>query len=616
MNVDTKLFASIGFPTCSVFFLLFIVLMYANKKKYQSTENSIFKILLFMSFICIISEYVYVSFLYYRVKVELQIFSCQFFLVCMNTWISFFMAYVYALVTKKYDDEVKKIKRKRFFISLIVFEVINTLLIFMLSIVIGDTGSYAYNFVGNAPYVVYVWGGLAITLALYALIFKSEIVKKNQKLTVMAAIIFIAVTLLIQFLFPQFDYNIQNFQFTLLLLALYLTLENQDNKLLSEHEEQKKQAEEANKQQTEFLTSMSHEIRTPMNAIIGFSDALITEGAKNETAVKSDVKNIHSAAINLLNLINNILDLSRVESNKETVIEKEYDLDTFIVNLDLSIKKRLENISVKYNIEVDPNLPKRLSGDSIKINKIIYNLVSNIIHYTNEGSFDLKILNKKNENNEFVLLFNITSNGSAIDEDEYNKYYLQEYNSNNINSIILELNIAKLYAKMLDSNVVITNQDRFNIGYSFEIVEQVIVPTPIGDITNMLTNDDNVTAKDFSHKKILVVDDNTINIKLIERFLKELNIVVESVTSGNDCITKVMNNTYDLIFLDHMMPVKDGIQTLKELHDKKSNIPPTVALTANSFAGIKDYYISEGFVDYLAKPVGRGDLIKVLNKYL
>ena len=164
---------------------------------------------------------------------------------------------------------------------------------------------------------------------------------------------------------------------------------------------------------------------------------------------------------------------------------------------------------------------------------------------------------------------------------------------------------------MLDSSVVITNQDRFNIGYSFEIVEQVIVPTPIGDITNMLTNDDNITAKDFSHKKILVVDDNTINIKLIERFLKELNIVVESVTSGNECISKVMNNTYDLVFLDHMMPVKDGIQTLKELHDQKPNLPPTIALTANSFAGIKEYYISEGFVDYLAKPVSRGDLIKV-----
>ena len=141
------------------------------------------------------------------------------------------------------------------------------------------------------------------------------------------------------------------------------------------------------------------------------------------------------------------------------------------------------------------------------------------------------------------------------------------------------------------------------------------MPTPIGDITSELS-DNLVASKDFANKRILVVDDNTINIKLIERFLKELNINVESVTSGNECIAKVMQIDYDLIFLDHMMPVKDGVQTLRELHDKKSNIPPTIALTANSYTGIKEYYLNEGFADYLSKPVSRNDLIKLLNKYL
>ena len=612
-----KLFASIGFPLCSIFFLLFIVLMFMNKKKFKSTENSIFKALLFMSFVCNISEFVYVLFIYYELPLKIQIVACKLFLIFMTTWINFFMGYIYALITKKYEAVEKKKRRKRFLHSLIILEIVCAVLITILSVELENTGSFAYNFIGNAPYVVYALGGLGITLAIYALLFKNDIAQKSQKIVVIASLVFIAVTLLIQFLFPQYDYNIQNFQFTLLLLALYLTIENQDSKILSEHELQKQQAEEANKQQTEFLTSMSHEIRTPMNTIIGFSDALISEGAQDEIAVKNDVKNIHSAAVSLLDLINNILDLSRVESNKETVVEKEYDIDTAIINLDASIKKRIESLDIKYNLSYDQQLPKRVVGDASKVTKVVYNLISNIVHYIKDGTIDLSISKETTETNEFAILFNITSNGSVIEEYEYNTFYNQEnHNNNNINGAVLELNIAKLYAKMMDSEVVITNKDRYNMGYTFKIIEQVVVPTPIGDISNQLEANESIGIKDFSNKKILVVDDNTINIKLIERFLKELNLVVESVTSGNDCITKVMNNEYDLIFLDHMMPVKDGVETLKELHDKKSNIPPTIALTANSYSGIKEYYLNEGFADYLAKPVGRGDLIKLLNRYL
>ena len=295
-----RIFSSIGFPLCSLFFVIFIVLMYLNKKRYKNIENTIFISLLTLSFCCIFSELIYVYFLSSESASEIaRIVSCKMFLIFMISWIMAFCLYLLALLTKNQDPDIKRTKRKKIFPVALLLELISVILVCFLSIDTTSSSNNVYNFAGDATYVAYVLGGFDILLALYTIAFRPDLVKKGQRIIMGLAIVFVAVTLLIQFLFPALDYNIQNFQFTLLLLALYLTLENQDNKLLTEHEEQKAQAEEANKEQTEFLTSMSHEIRTPMNTIIGFSDALIREGATNEEAVRRDVRNIYSAAITL-----------------------------------------------------------------------------------------------------------------------------------------------------------------------------------------------------------------------------------------------------------------------------------------------------------------------------
>ncbi len=610
-------FASIGFPICSLFFVVFIVLMYVNKKKYKNIENTLFISLLTLSFLSIFSEIIYVYFLSSQTASELsQILACKTFLVFMDTWILTFMTYVLALLTKNKDVNIKNAKRKKIFTAVGLVEILSIVLTIILKVELNTSISGLYSFAGPAVLVSYILGAFALIMSLYAFVFKTQIVEKGQRRIVLLAVIFIIVTLALQFVFPALDYNIQNFQFTLLLLALYFTLENQDNKLLNEHEEQKRQADEANKEQTEFLTSMSHEIRTPMNTIIGFSDALIREGASNEENVKRDVKNIHSAAVTLLDLINNILDLSRVDSQKEQLVEKEFNTVDVVVELDTVIKNKVENRSIDYRLTVDQNLPQILNGDYIKINKIVSNLIGNVISYTKDGEIDLKVQTVGMADNEVNLVFEVTSEGSEIPADEYKKYYSEEETINRINSVVLELNVAKLYSKIVGGTIEVTSKDRYNIGYKFNVKLQIINPKPIGDIGSLLKKEETVEVKDLTGKKILVVDDNTINIKLLERFLKELNIEVESVTSGNDCIYKVKKHDYDLIFLDHMMPVKDGIQTLAELRDIKAKLPPIIALTANSYSGIRDYYLNAGFKDYLAKPVNRNDLTNVLYKYI
>lgn len=615
--MNHRIFSSIGFPICSLFFVVFIVLMYVNKKKYKNIENTLFITLLSLSFCCIFTEIIYV----YALSSEsatlfTQTLACKIFLSFMVTWILTFLTYVLALLTKNQDVEIKKAKRRRIFPVVLAVEIISIILVIILKLDINNSVSGLYTFGGDAVLVAYILGGFDVLISLYAFIFKKGLVEKGQRKIVMLALIFIAVTLTVQFLLPQFDYNIQNFQFTLLLLALFFTLENQDNKLLNEHEEQRKQAEEANREQTEFLTSMSHEIRTPMNTIIGFSDALIREGATNEEAVKRDVKNIHSAAVSLLDLINNILDLSRVESEKEQVVEKEFNTADVMVELDDSIKNKIENKEIGYTLNVDPNIPKVLFGDYVKVNKVVSNLIANVISYTKDGDISLNVSFNKVTDSEIDIIFDITSNGSEISKEEYERYYSSEENNNKINGTALELSIARMYSKMLEAELNMTSTDRFNLGYKFKIQLQITDPNPLGDINQFIKKEEIIENKTFDGKKVLVVDDNTINIKLIERFLSELKMEVESVTSGNDCITKVKEKDYDIIFLDHMMPVKDGVQTLNELKNFKQNLPPIIALTANSYSGVKDYYVNAGFKDYLAKPVNRGDLTSLLNKYL
>ncbi len=613
--MDSRLFGSIGFPICSLFFLIFIFIMYLNKKKFKNVENTVFIILLIHSFLCVFSEFLYVYFLSKEdASLLIQTVSCKMFLIFMVTWIMLYIVYIEVLLTKRYEVEIKKARRKKLITVNAAFELVCILLIAFLGLDF-DVDNGLYSFAGNASLVVYALGGVGIALSIYSFLIRNDIAKSNQKFTMASAIVFVVITLVVQFLFPSLDFNIQNFQFAMLLLALFLTLENQDNKLLKEHEEQKKEADEVNKIQTEFLSSMSHEIRTPMNTIIGFSDVLINEAASNEENVKNDVKLIHGAAINLLELINNILDLSRIESGKEQLVEKEYDVDEFIVELDSIVKNKIENKKIKYSLYIDNNLPKRLNGDYVKVSKVISNLLFNVIDYTKEGQIVLNIGFNRPSESECTLLFNITSNGNEISREEYDKYYVGAGDSNNVNSIVLEYNIAKIYSNLLNGNLLMTSENRYNIGYSFDVSQMIIDPTPIGDITSFLTQVENINH-DFSGKKILVVDDNTVNIKLIERFLSEMNIIVDRAESGKECIEKVTANQYDLIFLDHLMPVMDGVETLTRLKDLTNKLPPIVALTANSYAGIKEEYISLGFNDYLAKPVNREEIGKLLYTYL
>lgn len=611
--MDNNLFASVGFSAYSLFFALFILIMYFNKKRFKNIENSLFLTLLLLVIYIIFLEFGYVYYLYHDTNLKAALFLCRMWLDGIIVWMSFFTYYILVLRTRSIKDinRKKSIRKKLAYIFLGV-TLLSLIAANILPIKLYDYTNHIYSFSGDATNIGFMTAAITIGTIIYAFVFRKDLLNSNQRKPVMFAIIVIITITAIQLINDKYDLNYQNFEFVLLLMTLYFTIESQDNKLLAEHEKSKEEAEKANREQTEFLTSMSHEIRTPMSVIMGYSDAIIREKNLTKDIVNSDTENIHTAAVNLLELINNILDLSRMESGKEQVIEKEYDTQNLLVEINDLVLSKIDKENIRYSIVVDQNLPKKLQGDYTKASRVLSNTIINVLHYVKKGGLTFKVGLTKRDNS-FLLLATVESENSEIDEEEYNLYYSNEIREvNKVNNVFLGMTVAKMYAEMLHGRVIMTNKDRYNISYYIEIEQNVVDPNPVGDISSLFIESDENTKINLEGKNVLVVDDNMLNLKLIKRLLVDYNINVEIAKSGLECIDKVKEANYDAIFLDHMMPGMDGIETLNELRNIKSGLPPIIALTANSYSGVKDTYINAGFTDYLAKPINKNELNRLL----
>ena len=613
--MTAKIFASISFSISALLFTFFIILMYASKNKYKTYENKVFIYLLVIAIFLIFNEFAYVyALVNYETTSFIVHFLCRLYLSFVTIWLLLFIMYILVINTKDKVEYIKVQKRKKYAIILTIVAGIAITISSLLPLEFYDYANtdHLYTFAGQATYIMYAVA--VVLIVLVVIIFSNKKLQIKDRNIVFFSIFIISGATLLQIFIDNADYNIQNFQFILILMALFFTLENQDNKLLDEHASQIKEAERASQEKTEFLTSVSHEIRTPINTIMGFSDILIREGAADQNIVKRDTKYIHSAAESLLFLINNILDLSRIESKKETLVEKEYNTQDLMLEIFEFVNNRVDTSKVKFNLNVNPNMPKICYGDYAKTVKIITNVLFNVMNYTKEGSITLEVNGGKTEDEVFAYQMKVTSTGSYIKPDEYSKYYFNDLQvSNKVNKAVLGVNISKLYANMIGGNVTFSSNRGTNVSYLITLNTSIADPNPVGDINKLFTGeleDDQVF--DLTGKKILVVDDNNVNIKLFLRMLEQYNADTSSCKSGKECIDLVEKNKYDAIFLDHMMPGMDGIETLGKLRDLYEELPPVVALTANASSGIREEYKNEGFYDYLAKPIDKGELSKLL----
>lgn len=373
----------------------------------------------------------------------------------------------------------------------------------------------------------------------------------------------------------------------------------------------KEEAEKANKTKSIFLANMSHEIRTPMNAIIGFVEIILKE-KKLENNIRKNALDIKRASNHLLEIINDILDISKIEAGKLELNIMEYDVQNFINCIISIINSNARAKGLTFNYYIDENIPKLLKSDEIRLREIFINILNNAIKYTKEGSVDfyINVINK--EKDSVNLSYKVKDTGIGIKEEDMNKIFSKfEQVDKKINSSIegtgLGLAITKKLVEFMNGEIKVESE--YGVGSTFEIIlKQEIASHEVMGKFSILKENVEEEAIDFiiNNTKILVVDDNFINIRVIQGLLKTYGIIIDYAESGKQSIMMAKNKKYDIIFMDHMMPEMNGIEAMKKIRNidefnyKDSLI---IALTANAIRGVDNFMIKEGFNYYLSKPI-------------
>ena len=614
--MDFKVFCSSGFSMVALVFAVLILFIYINRRRKRNIENVIFTILLISNVLGCFVEFLHVYSMWAHLSYPLMQLFCK-------LHASFVVFRLYGLivyvVTARFRSLTKYNNiRNIIYVIIGIISFINIVLVFLF-----DTellfDKYIYDFQGfgnticvTVPYVI-------CGLLLFSLFLNDGVVKKNQMAPLFYSVVILFLSSFAQ-LIIKLDANFQNYLLTLLIVSFYFTTENQDVKLLDELEIKRKDADIANKAQTEFLSNMSHEIRTPMNTIIGFAESLLDEKDLTQEIVKRDMVYIHDSSITLLELINNILDISRIESGREEVAIKDYRFQDMIFEINSLIAAKMKNKEVAFNINIDHNLPKVLKGDSQKIVKVIVNILTCSVNYTNYGKIDLNINKQQRDDGKFVYEVLVANTGHALQEQDFNLSFndfikVGTENDNTIDGVKLGLMCAKEYADMMGGRIEFKNEVGKGTRYFFYLEQEVVDNTPCGDVFANASDKIEHKLFDLTGKRVLVVDDSKVNVKLAQRLLAPYNLLVDTALSGNECLEMVKTTQYDMIFLDHMMPEMDGITTLKFLKTNGYNLPPVIALTANSYNGAKEKYTEFGFSNYLAKPISYKELNKIMYEY-
>lgn len=378
-----------------------------------------------------------------------------------------------------------------------------------------------------------------------------------------------------------------------------------------------KETKQANDAKSEFLSIMSHEIRTPMNAIIGLSESVLADEI-NEDA-REDIENINSASNNLLDVIDGILDISKIESGVLKLEEKEYSTAKFFKDIYNLTKERINQDKVKLILDIDKNLPTKLFGDNGKIRQIVLNLLNNSIKFTENGAITIKSKGIKHNSN-VELQISVIDTGIGIEKNKLSRLFddNKKITNNDKNYIQgMGLSISGKLIDLLNGSIVAESQVGEGSIFTITIEQKIIDDKPIGDIDMIKIQKKKANNFKAIGKKVLIVDDNKLNLKVAEKLLKPYDVITTSVLSGKECLELINSDEqFDLILLDQMMPDMDGVETLKQLKKIDNFSTPVIVLTADAIVGVKEKYLSVGFNDYLSKPINVDELNEILKKYL
>ena len=383
----------------------------------------------------------------------------------------------------------------------------------------------------------------------------------------------------------------------------------------------------ANEAKSQFLANMSHEIRTPINGILGMDSVLLKEC--HDENLREYAKNIQSAGQSLLSIINDILDISKIESGKMEILTIRYQLFSVLNDCYNLTKIKLQNKPVSFIMQINEKLPSWLYGDEVRIRQIINNFLSNAVKYTKEGNITFELDFEEKTDEQILLVITVRDTGIGIKEEDLGKLFesftrIEEKRNRNIEGTGLGLNLTKNLVNLMGGEVFAERTYGKGSCFTAKIPQKIADAKPMGDFGKryqqyLSTSDDDKLSFLAPDAKILVVDDVTMNLKVVEGLLKATKIQIDTAVSGSECLECVKTTPYQMIFLDHMMPEMDGLETLehmKNLADNPNAQTPVIMLTANAIVGAKEEYIEAGFTDYLTKPIRETELLEMILKYL
>ena len=390
----------------------------------------------------------------------------------------------------------------------------------------------------------------------------------------------------------------------------------------------KDEAERANLAKSRFLANMSHEIRTPINTIMGMDEMILREDSTDVPkpyfmSVINYALDIRNATESLLGLINDVLDISKIESGKMHLVEQEYDTEELLRSIVTMIRVRSSQKDLSFTVDVDPKLPRRLYGDVGKIKQIVLNLLTNAVKYTDNGGFTLQLLVTEKTAVDCHLRFLVKDTGIGVKPEDLDRLFtayerLDEEKNSGIQGTGLGLDISRQFAALMDGKLWCESVYGEGSEFYFTLEQKIVDETEIGEFKE---NADEEARGPYVPQfiapdaEVLVVDDNPMNLAVIKGLLRSTKVFVSTAESGPECLEKIKYGTFNVVLLDHMMPGMDGLETIKHIREDHPDLP-VYALTANAAAGGDAFYVSKGFNGYLAKPIDSVALERAIMKHL